>query len=98
MNLKGLHSQSFQLDFLNQNIKKGITNRASLDDSGFQLLDLQAHLEKLTHSLDSKMLKKSSDSASLTKRKSSILNDNPVKKKLSGQSPSNSKHGFDLGS
>jgi hypothetical protein len=76
-----------------------VINRASLDDSGFKLVDCETQLNKLTQSLNPKTKKSEvPQSALLTKRKSSILNDNPIKKKLTGQtSPSNSKKGFELG-
>jgi len=86
---------------LKQNIKLGVTNRASLDDSGFKLIDCEASLLNLTQNLSNSMIKKtfSDPTAGLTKRKSSLLNENPVKKKLAGgqNSPPNSKKTFELG-
>lgn len=97
---KGLFTQSFQLDFLQQNIKLGVTNRASLDDSGFKLLDCEDAYLNLTQNLNPKIHKAiSAPTGGLTKRKSSIIHENVIKKKLSGQlqSPSSSKKGFELG-
>lgn len=77
-----------------------MTNRASLDDSGFKLLDCEAEYLNLTQNLNPKIHKAISvPTAGLTKRKSSILHENVIKKKLSGQllSPSSSKKGFELG-
>lgn len=77
-----------------------MTNRASLDDSGFKLLDCEDAYLNLTQNLNPKIHKAiSAPTAGLTKRKSSIIHENVIKKKLSGQlqSPSSSKKGFELG-
>jgi len=51
----------------------GVTNRASLDDSGLKLIDCEAAYLKLTQSLNNPMTKSKSNNipqAGLTKRKS----------------------------
>jgi len=79
----------------------GVTNRASLDDSGLKLIDCEAAYLKLTQSLNNPMTKSKSNNipqAGLTKRKSSILDQNPVKLKLAGNDCSKtSNKGFELG-